>query len=64
MKCMHCGKLDRMSRVRGLALRLQQEDVYNTDVSVTGFHCGHCQLLMLTMDADAVPAVAIEPVNE
>lgn len=64
MKCMHCGKSDRMSRVRGLSLRLQEEDVYNNDVNVTGFHCGHCQFLMLTMGVDAVPAVAMEPVNE
>ncbi len=64
MKCMRCGKSDRMSRVRGLSFRFQEEDALNNSVSVTGFHCGHCQFLMLNMDADAVPAVALEPVKE
>jgi hypothetical protein len=64
MKCMRCGKSDRMSRVNGLSLQFQEEDTLNNSVSVTGFHCGYCQFLMLTMDADAVPAVALEPVKE
>lgn len=64
MKCMRCGKADRMSKVRGLSLQFQEEDTLNTSVSVTGLHCGHCQLLMLTMDPGAVPAVALEPVKE
>jgi hypothetical protein len=53
-----------MSRVRGLSFQFQEEDVFNASVSVTGFHCGHCQFLMLTMDPDAVPAVALDPVKE
>ena len=48
----------------GLSFQFQEEDMLNNSVSVTGFHCGHCQFLMLTMDADAVPAVALEPVKE
>jgi hypothetical protein len=64
MKCMRCGKSDRVSRVRGLSLQFQEEDALNNSVSVTGFHCGHCQFLMLTMDPDAVPAVALDPVKE
>ena len=64
MKCMRCGKSDRMSRVNGLSFQFQEEDTLNNSVGVTGFHCGHCQFLMLTMDADAVPAVALEPVKE
>jgi hypothetical protein len=64
MKCMRCGKSDRMSRVNGLSLQFQEEDALNNSVSVTGFHCGHCQFLMLTLDAGAVPAVALEPVKE
>jgi hypothetical protein len=53
-----------MSRVNGLSLQFQEEDVLNNSVSVTGFHCGHCQFLMLTMDSSAVPDVALEPVKE
>jgi hypothetical protein len=64
MKCMRCGKSDRMSKVNGLSLQFQEEDVLNNSVSVTGFHCGNCQFLMLTMDSGAVPDVAIEPVKE
>ncbi|PYU33344.1 MAG: hypothetical protein DMG31_09185 [Acidobacteria bacterium] len=64
MKCMRCGKSDRMSRVNGLSFQFQGEDVLNNSVSVTGFHCGHCQFLMLTMDPSAVPAVALDPVKE
>ncbi len=63
MKCMRCGKSDRMSRVNGLSFQFQEEDVFNASVSVTGFHCGHCQFLMLTMDPSAVPAVALDPVK-
>jgi hypothetical protein len=47
-----------------VVLRFQEEDVLNSSVSVTGFHCGHCQFLMLTMDSSAVPAEALEPVKE
>lgn len=64
MRCMHCGKSDRMSKVRGLSLQFQEEDALSTSVSVMGFHCGHCQFLMLSMDPGAVPAVALEPVKE
>jgi hypothetical protein len=64
MKCMRCGKSDRISRVRGLSLQFQEEDVLINSVSVTAFHCGHCQFLMLTMDSGAVPDVALDPVNE
>jgi hypothetical protein len=64
MKCMRCGKSDRVSRVRGLSLQFQEEDVLINSVSVTGFHCGHCQFLMLTMDSGAVRDVALDPVNE
>jgi hypothetical protein len=64
MKCMRCGKSDRMSKVNGLSLQFQEEDVLNNSVSVKGFHCGHCQFLMLTMDSSAVPDVALEPVKE
>ena len=64
MKCMRCGESDRMSKVRGLSLQFQEEDVINNSVSVTGFHCGHCQFLMLNMDSGAVPAEALEPVKE
>jgi hypothetical protein len=64
MKCMRCGKSDRINRVRGLSFQFQEEDVLNNSVSVTGFHCGHCQFLMLTMDASEVPSVALEPVGE
>ena len=64
MKCMRCGKSDGMSRVRGLSFQFQEEDALNNSVSVTGFHCGHCQFLMLTMDSGAVPDVALEPVTE
>ena len=64
MKCMRCGKSDRMNRVRGLSLQFQEEDALENSVSVTGFLCGHCQFLMLTMDSSVVPAVALEPVKE
>ena len=64
MKCMRCGKSDRMSKVRGLSLQFQEEEAINNSVSVTGFHCGYCQFLMLTLDPGAVPAVALEPVKE
>ena len=63
MKCMRCGKSDHMSRVRGLSFQFQEEDALNNSVSVTGFHCGNCQFLMLTMDPSAVPAVALDPVK-
>jgi hypothetical protein len=46
MKCMRCGKSDRISRVRGLSLQFQEEDVLINSVGVTAFHCGHCQFLM------------------
>lgn len=64
MKCMRCGKADRMSKVRGLSLQFHEEDSANNSVGVTGFHCGHCQFLMLTMDPGEVPAVALEPAKE
>jgi len=64
MKCMRCGGSDRVSRVRGLSFQFQGEDALNSSVSVAGFHCGHCQFLMLTMDPSAVPAVAPDPVKE
>jgi hypothetical protein len=64
MKCMRYCKSDRISRVRGLSLQFQQEDVLINSVNVTAFHCGHCQFLMLTMDSSAVPDVALDPVNE
>lgn len=64
MKCMRCGKSDRMSKVRGLSLQFQEEDTLTNSVGVTGFHCGHCQFLMLTMDPGDVPAVALDPVRE
>lgn len=64
MKCMRCGKADRMSRVRGLSLQFQEEDVVSNSINVTGFHCGYCQFLMLTMDPSEVPAIALDPVKE
>jgi hypothetical protein len=64
MKCMRCGKSGRISRVRGLSLQFQEEDMLVNSVSVTAFHCGHCQFLMLTMDSSAVPDVALHPVND
>jgi hypothetical protein len=64
MKCMRCGKSDRISRVRGLSLQFQEEDMLVNSVSVTAFHCGHCQFLMLTMHSSAVPDVALHPVND
>lgn len=47
MKWMRCGRSDRMSRVKGLSLQFHEEDSFNTAASVTGFHCRHCQFLML-----------------
>jgi hypothetical protein len=38
MKCMRCGKSDRISRVRGLSLQFQEEDMLVNSVSVTAFH--------------------------
>jgi hypothetical protein len=53
-----------MSRVKGLSFQFHEEDVFNPSVSVTAFHCGYCHFLMLTMDPDAIPSVALDPVKE